>query len=208
MQATTIREPPAADGDPGPTTDLARCPPWWLLGTALVLFGIGALLVSTAYDSEPTVEVLGGNFPVNAGAGDQLDISAHNSPTLVRNPANRSQLAVANRIDSPRYSCALHASADAGATWRQTPIPLPTGEEPKCYAPDVAFGRTGTLFLSFVTLKGNGNVPNAVWLSSSRDGGRSLSKPRKLLGKLSFQTRLIADPAVPGRLYLTWLQAA
>lgn len=57
-----------------------------------------------------------------------------------------------------------------------------------------------------MTLKGNGNAPNAVWLS--RLEGRSLTRPRKLLGRLSFQVRLVADPVKPGRLYLTWLKAS
>ena len=204
MGETDLLEPAVADTGPAP----ARRPPWWLLGIALVLAGVGAVLVSTAYDADPQAERLGPDAPVNVGASNQADISAHNSPTLARNPADRSQLAIANRIDSPRYSCALQVSGDAGATWSQTPIPLPAGEEPKCYAPDVAFGRNGTLYLSFVTLHGNGNEPHAVWLSHSRNGGRTLSRPRKLLGALSFQTRLVADPARAGRLYLTWLDAA
>ena len=49
----------------------------------------------------------------------------------------------------------------------------PTG---KCFAPDVAFSADGTLYLSYVTLAGPGNVPNEVWLSSSKDGGRTLTR--------------------------------
>jgi hypothetical protein len=82
------------------------------------------------------------------------------------------------------------------------------GEEAKCYAPDVAFGADGTLYMSFVTLTGRGNVPHAAWIVSSRDGGRTLSKPRRLLGPLSFQVRLAADPRDPRRLYLSWLRAS
>jgi len=149
-----------------------------------------------------------GNRPVNSGAGVPGDISAHNSPTVVRNPRNGSQLTVANRIDTPRFSCALHTSSDGGATWRQAAIPVPSGEESKCYAPDVAYGADGTLYLSFVTLQGRGNVPSAAWFSRSTDGGRTLSKPEKLLGPLSFQVRLVADPERAGRLYLTWLSAS
>ena len=199
---------PDNPGDPAPSASTSRRPPLWV-GLALLLAGSGAALVSTAFDREAKVERLGGNEPVNAGSVDQLDLSAHNSPSLVRSPVDRSRLVVADRIDSPRYSCALHLSADAGASWSQVPIPLPAGEEPKCYAPDVAFGHDGTLYLSFVTLKGNGNVPSAVWISRLRGGrDRTLSRPRKVLGELSFQTRLVADPARAGRLYLTWLDAA
>ncbi len=179
-----------------------------LLGVTLVLAGAGAVVISTAYGERPTAKRVGGNRPVNVGAGVPGDISAHNSPTVVRNPRNGSHLAVANRIDTPQFSCALHTSRDGGATWRQAAIPVPRGEEPKCYAPDVAYGADGTLYLSFVTLQGRGNVPSAAWLSRSVDGGRTLSRPVKLLGPLSFQVRLIADPETAGRLYITWLRVS
>lgn len=58
----------------------------------------------------------------------------------------------------------------------------------------------------FVTLAGRGNSPGAVWLASSRDGGRSWGDPRRVLGRYAFQVRLAADPRGDG-LYLTWLQA-
>ena len=177
-----------------------------LFGVALILLGIGAAAVPSAFDEQPKASRVDGNRPVNAGALDLADIRSHNSPTLVRNPRNGRELAVANRIDSPRFSCALHVSRDGGATWRAIAIPAPKGEEPKCFAPDLAYTSEGRLHLSFVTLKGGGNVPNAVWLSRLR--GRRLTKPRKLLGKLSFQVRLTADPVRPRRLYLTWLKAA
>lgn len=182
-----------------------------LVGAGLVLLGAGAMLVSAAFedsDHVPRVARSGGNLPVNAGANDLRDVSAHNSPTVVANPRRPANVVAANRLDLPRFSCALHVSFDHGAQWRQTPIPLPPGEEPKCYAPDVAFASDGTLYLSFVTLRGTGNVPHAVWVAHSRDGGRTLSRPVKARGRLAFQVRLLADPAIPGRLYLTWLQGS
>jgi hypothetical protein len=57
-----------------------------------------------------------------------------------------------------------------------------------------------------VTLGGGGNVPHATWISNSKDGGRTLSKPVKVTGPLAFQVRLAADPNRPRRLYMTWLQ--
>ncbi len=178
-----------------------------VLGVALLLVGGGALLISMAFAGDPRAEVLGPSVAVNAGAGDPRDLSAHNSPTLARSPRDPAALAIANRIDTPRYSCALHVSFDGGASWRQTPIPVPEGEEPKCYAPDVVYGADGTLYLLFVTLEGRGNVPSAGWLVRSQDGGRTLSEPEKVLGPLAFQARLVAHPTVAGRLYLTSLRA-
>ena len=72
--------------------------------------------------------------------------------------------------------------------------------------PRRAFAADGTLVLSFVAFKGRGNVPNAVWISRSSDGGRTLSKPARVLGRLAFQVRLAADPVNARRLYMTWLQ--
>ena len=176
-------------------------------GVALVLLGTGLAAASTSIDAETTPEVRG-DAPVNEGARDSGDISANNSPTLARNPRRRANLAVVNRIDSPRFSCALHVSFDGGSRWARVPIEIPKGEERKCYAPDVTFTSDGRLHISYVTLRGRGNVPSAVWLVSSGDGGRTLSEPRKLVGPLAFQVRLAADPNDPRRLYLSWVQAS
>ncbi len=178
-----------------------------VLGASLLLVGLGAVLLSSAFDEAATVKLVGQDQPVNVGARSRDDISAHNSPTLVRNPARADNLAVSSRIDTPEFSCALHVSLDGGGTWTRTTIPEPAGEGGKCFNPDVAFSADGTLTLSFVTLKGPGNVPHAVWASTSKDGGRTLSAPVKVHGELAFGVRLAADPARAGRVYMTWLQA-
>ena len=178
-----------------------------LLGMALVLMGAGLTFVASGFERGASGRVAGDSAPVNAGARSAVDISAHNSPTLVSNPRNVANLVIANKVDSPRFSCALHVSFDGGVHWNQTPIPLPAGEEPKCYAPDAVFGADGVLHMSFVTLRGRANAPNAVWMVSSPDGGQTLSDPVRARGKLKFQVRLAADPAAPRRLYMTWLEA-
>ena len=177
------------------------------LGVALVLLGVGTILLSVAFDAPQEAQRLPGVFPVNPGATDAADITANNSPTLVRSPVDDRRLAITDRIDSPGYSCALHVSSNGGATWSQTPVPAPRGER-KCYAPEVAFGADGTLYMSFVTLRGEANVPNAAWLLKSKDGGRTLSRPRRILSGLPFQVRLATDPKRADRLYVTWLDAA
>jgi len=178
-----------------------------VLGVALVLLGAGAVVASTAIETDFIAQV-DGDAPVNEGAGDPGDISANNSPSLARNPRSPDNLAVANRIDSPDFSCALHVSSDGGEDWTRVSIETPKGGGPKCFAPDVTFTADGTLHMSYVTLKGRGNVPNAAWLVSSANGGRTLTKPRKLLGPRAFQVRLTADPTEPRRLYLSWLRAS
>ena len=206
--AGTAHSPPPTQQTTSP--DRPRRRGSLLVATAaasLVFVGIGALLVSGSADRKPTIRLTGHDQPVNLSARRPNDITANNSPTLVRNPLRPEDMAVSSRIDTPTFGCALHVSSDAGATWQQTPIPTPKGEGPKCFAPDVAYSADGTLYLSFVTLAGRGNVPHAVWLSTSRDGGRTLSAPVRVHGPLAFQVRLAADPVSPRRLYMTWLQA-
>ena len=182
---------------------------WVPLGASLVLIGLGAVILSGSFDPAPTSgPAVSRDAAVNVGADRSGDISAHNSPTLVRNPVRPDNLAVSSRIDTPFYSCALHFSLNGGRSWSLTGVPAPKGEEAKCFAPDVAFSADGTLHLAFVTLKGAGNVPNAVWMSTSKDGGRTLSKPDRVRGPLAFQVRLAPDPAEPRRLYMTWLQGS
>ena len=177
-------------------------------GLGLLALGVGAMLVSSSLGAA-SAGTMGGNKPVNASGNDKGVIQAHNSPSLARNPTRPANLAVANRIDTPNFSCALHVSFDGAATWQESKIPFPEGEElpARCFAPEPAFGPDGTMFMSFVTLKGSGNVPNALWVTSSTDGGLTLSTPVRVSGPFAFQARLVADPATPGRLYLTWLQS-
>lgn len=185
---------------------LAGLPLMPLCGGAALLLGAGAVLVAGSFDSVSEARLTGGDVPVNAGAANRADITSHNSPTIARNPIAAGNLVVSNRIDTPRFGCALRASFDGGASWSETRIPIPRPEQPKCFAPDLAFASDGTLYLSFVTLAGKGNVPHAAWVASSTDGGRTLSEPRRVLGPLAFQVRLAVDAARPGRVYLTWLQ--
>jgi hypothetical protein len=173
---------------------------------ALVLLGAIALAASLAFDDERRPERSGANVAVNSGARDPADISANNSPSLARHPRQARTLAIVNRIDSPDYSCALQVSRDGGARWSHVAVPIPDGAGRKCYAPDATFTSDGTLVVSYVTLRGSGNEPHAVWVARSTDGGRTLSEPVRAAGPLAFQVRLTADPRRPQRLYLTWLQ--
>ncbi|MGH2841537.1 MAG: sialidase family protein, partial [Solirubrobacteraceae bacterium] len=172
----------------------------------LALAGAAALSASTTFHGRPELSASNAVVPVNAGSRNPGDISANNSPTLAQNPARPANLAVVNRVDTPRYTCGLNVSQDRGMRWSGVAIPIPPGEERKCYAPDVAFAADGTLYVSYVTLSGTENEPHAVWLARSTDGGRTLQTPRRVAGRLAFGVRLSTDPKRPERLYLTWLQ--
>jgi hypothetical protein len=174
---------------------------------ALILVGAVSILAAQLVSGDASARVDGADRPVNAGAGDLADITAHNSPTLVRNPRNPQNLVATSRIDSPDFSCAVHASFDGGRRWTRTRVPIPKGGGRTCFAPDATFGSDGTLHVSYVTLQGVGNRPRAVWLASSKDGGRTLQPPHRISGPLAFQVRITADPRDGRRLYATWVQA-
>lgn len=185
--------------------------PWALAAAAVALAGLaGGLGWWWAREPTPQAEVVGGNSPINAGAGDRLDPQAHNSPTVVANPTDRDKLAVTSRVDAPRFGCALHVSDDGGASWQPTDIPEPPGAgEPACFAPSATYGAGGRLYVaytSFAEVPAEGVVPNAVWVAVSDDGGHTLSEPIEAGGPLAFHVRVAADPTTPGRVYLTWLQ--
>lgn len=156
--------------------------------------------------------VVGGNRPIDLGrAADSLDATAANSPKVVVNPRDPTDLVLVSRIDAPRFSCGMHVSYDGGSTWRQTPIPVPPGTPAvACFGPDAAFGADGSLAVSFTSagsVPGQGTAPDGVWVATSHDGGRSLGAPVRAGGALAFQVRMAADPSAPGRVYLCWLQA-
>jgi hypothetical protein len=181
-------------------------PPRRLLAGGLVVVGLAAIVAGLLAGAGAPAEVQGRDRPVNIGAGNLSDISAHNSPTLARNPRDARNLVVTSRIDSPDFSCAVHVSHDGGRRWARTRVPVPRVGR-VCYAPDAAFAADGTLHVSYVTLQGVGNRPNVVWVASSKDGGRTLGQPHRVAGPLAFQVRIAADPADSRRLYATWVQA-
>lgn len=167
-----------------------------MVGVAVIAGGL--VLLDTPRD----VEVVAERFVTPQGPEGL--ITANNSPVVARNPHDADNVVVAHRIDQPRFSALLHHSADGGRTWQATELPLPAGTD-RAYAPDVAFGPDGVLYVVYVNLAGPANVPEQLWLGRSQDGGRSLSDPVRVAGELSFQPRVAVDR--DGVVHVTFLQA-
>lgn len=178
-----------------------------VVGLGLLLVGAGGVVASATVAGSPAPELAVPPEPVNPGADDPMDISANNSPSLARNPTDPDNVVLAHKVDLPRFACGFYASFDGGSTWTETTIPQPPDTEPKCYAPDAAFASDGTLYVVYVMLSGRGNSPGSVWLTSSDDGGETLSEPHRVAGELAFQVGLAVDPREPEHLYVTWLDA-
>jgi len=174
-----------------------------LVGLAL-LVGVALALTSGGGDLE-----VQGNVLVNREG--IIDVS--NSPTVAYNPAREGNVVVTYRKDRPGYDALISYSFNGGESWEQSVLPLPQGitgctasqGAPCPFAPDVTFAPDGTLYVVYVNLVGNGNRPDNLWISTSSDGGRTLSLPSKIAGPLTFQQRVTVDPKGP--VYVTWLQA-
>ena len=182
-----------------------------LLAVVAVVVGlvavVGAALTLTGGSGSSEVSAAG--FVNREGP---IDVA--NSPTVAYNPAREGNVVVTYRLDRPGYSAFLSYSYDGGESWEQTILPLPRDVavcaaspqgSPCPFAPDVAFAPDGTLYVTYVNLQGNGNRPDNLWISTSTDGGRTLSPPVRIAGALTFQARVTVDP--DGPVFVTWLQA-
>ncbi|MFN2388166.1 MAG: sialidase family protein [Actinomycetota bacterium] len=173
-----------------------------LAATAVVIAGAAVALLARGGEEDLTARP-GTDVAVTKG---RHSLDAHNSPAIAQDPDDPDTLVVADKVDRPRFTAALHRSEDGGATWSEVDFPVPEGED-RPYAPELAWSGDGTLYLVFVTLTGPGNNPEAVWLSSSDDAGVTWGEPRSVLDEAyAFQVRVALAPA--GDLYLTWLQGS
>lgn len=137
------------------------------------------------------------------------DERGQNSPTIAVDPRRPRFAALANRIDGRAFDCALQVSGDGGRSWLPVrPVPvLPKGAE-RCYAPEIAIDRKGTLYYLFLGLRGRANEPMGVFLTTSTDRGRTFSSPRQVLGSGRYMVRMALDASrgSRGRLHLVWLE--
>jgi hypothetical protein len=149
-----------------------------LAGAALVLAGL--LLAIAGLRPEPAHFETSASGFINA---DRPGIDNHNSPAVAADPTRPSVVAMADRIDSPRFSCSLHLSTTAGVTWKPLALPLPV-DAPNCFWPDVAFA-DGRLLVLYSASGGRYNQPVGVWVQRF-DGESASGPPVKVAGAEAF----------------------
>ena len=170
---------------------------------ALLLVAVALALGAVVVGARATQRSL--RVSTNRLVNPPRPIDANNTPSLARNTVRPDNVALTHRVDRPAFSALLQWSDDGGRTWRATELPLPDGLD-RPFAPDVAYGPDGTLYVTYVNLVGDGNVPDNLWLAQSSDGGRTLSEPTRVTGRLAFGARLAVGP--DRTVHVTWLQAA
>lgn len=194
---------PASQG-PSKTVQVA------IAGLVFSVIGIGTILLAPG-PPKPRAEVRGTNALVRSDVTGVGSDEANNSPTLIANPVDPTNLVVVSRLDIEPLSCAFDVSFNRGMTFKRMPMPVAPDKAVRCFAPDAAFGPEGRLYVSFTTwdvVPGLGRVPDAVWVTTSSDGGETLSNPIRAAGPGALQVRMAADRSQPGRAWLSWLQTS
>ena len=166
---------------------------------AAAVLGLGGLvLLVLGLQSAPAQLRPGVPDFVNA---DRPGINAHNSPSVAVHGSRPAVIALADRIDTPRFSCSVSASTNGGDSWRPLTVPLPQ-DAPNCHQPDVAYGAGGELLVLFTATGGRFNQPVGVWLQ--RFAGESPEGPAvRVAPAEAFHARMAVEGA---NVWVTWVQ--
>lgn len=168
-----------------------------LTGAVAAIAGV-ALVVVGAWPRSAALDVAA-NVVVNT---DRPGIDAHNSPAVAVHPQRPDTMVVADRIDTPRFSCSVSRSTNAGVTWEPLTLPLAPAA-PNCHGPDVAFTGAGELLVLSTATGGRFNQPVGVWLQRFQEA-RPEGEAVRVAGPEAFHARL----AVTGeRVLVSWVQA-
>jgi hypothetical protein len=133
---------------------------------------------------------------------DRPGINAHNSPSVAVDPASPGTVVLADRIDTPRFSCSVSISTTGGDSWRPLTLPLPA-DAPNCHQPDVAYGPDGAFFVLYTATGGRFNQPVGVWLQ--RFEGETPAGPAVQVAPAeAFHARMAVDGDT---VWVTWIQA-
>lgn len=133
---------------------------------------------------------------------DRPGINAHNSPSAAVDPGRPTTVVLADRIDTPRFSCSVSISTTGGDSWKPLALPLPV-DAPNCHQPDVAFTATDRPLVLFTATGGRFNQPVGVWLQ--RYAGERPDGPAvRVAPAEAFHARMVVDGP---NVWVTWVQA-
>lgn len=164
--------------------------------------------------------------PRNVSVTDRRPF-AYANPSIAVAPGR--PIAISYVENTQSLHCYLALSRDNGARWRNIDLIGPGGRFPiahgqkQCVEPRVAYSRNGTLYYvyyndHFQTPFGSSYLYSAtVYVTVSRDGGRTFTRPRRVDTTQPPQTakgpvaddepRIATDP-ITGRVYIAWTRYA
>ena len=132
---------------------------------------------------------------------DRPGINAHNSPTVAVDPAAPTVIVLADRIDTPQFSCSVSRSTTGGASWKPLTLPRPV-DAPNCHQPDVDYTSADRLLVLYTATGGRFNQPVGVWLQRF-DGETPAGPAVRVAPAEAFHARMTVDGP---RVWVTWVQ--
>ena len=160
---------------------------------------VGLVLLVLGLQSRPAKLRPGATEFINV---DRPGINAHNSPSVAVDPASPAVIAMADRIDTPRFSCSVSLSTNGGVSWKPLALPLPENA-PNCHQPDVAYTSANHPVVLFTATGGRFNQPVGVWLQRF-DGETPMGPAVQVAPSEAFHARMVVDGS---RVWVTWVQA-
>jgi len=155
---------------------------------AIALSGAGFVVLAFGVSAKPPVVKRSAQAFFNF---DRPGINAHNSPAVAADPARPRTVALADRIDTPLFSCSLSLSRDLGDSWAPVKVPLPP-DAPNCFWPDVGFDDKGTMLVLYTATGGRFNLPVGVWLQRY-NGADPDGPPVRVAGSEAFHAHLAVE---------------
>lgn len=183
---------------------------------AVVAIGAGSAGAGAAVARVAHSDGIGAAKPIDlpvvsrAEPGRCRTTGAEQEPDVAADPRDPRRLVVAwmNAV-----GVTVDASGDGGRSWREVVLPRLTtcsgGAYQDVFDPGVSFGRDGTAYLSLVGAVHYRPCRFAILVLRSHDGGVRWSHPATVAParKCNDKQRgpVVADPATPGRVFVTWV---
>jgi len=109
------------------------------------------------------------NVDVSQRAGNESETA------VAVNPTNPQNVVIFSNVDHPKFGMLEAVSFDGGSTWAASIVGDGDSLGLACCDPSISFDQDGNLFLTYLLLDQNGNVPPEVPVALSSDGGITFS---------------------------------
>lgn len=172
--------------------------------------GLGFALLAGAW--LPGAAGAGSSAPRNVLLTKTKSHRGFQQPVVAADPHRKDALAVAYHDAQQFQTCYLSLSSDGGRTWKKTALAgdgaqFELSEDAYCWNPWVTFGPDSHIYYVFQTGVFFGRGDHHVYITISRDGGKTFEEPKQLTPQDPAADQFWPSVAVhqkSGRVYVVW----